>query len=49
MFVALLFILVALSFAWFVHCVMILVVTFKKLDGPLNSGVSRKRKKPGTG
>ncbi|XP_021920979.1 uncharacterized protein LOC110830403 [Zootermopsis nevadensis] len=24
------------------------VVTFKKLDGPLNSGVSRKRKKPGT-
>ncbi|XP_069698096.1 hemicentin-2 isoform X4 [Periplaneta americana] len=24
------------------------VVTFKKLDGPLNNGVSRKRKKPGT-
>jgi len=27
----------------------VLVVTFKKLDGPLNSGVSRKRKKSGTG
>ncbi|GLG96061.1 Protein turtle [Gryllus bimaculatus] len=25
------------------------VVTFKKLDGPANSGVSRKRKKPGSG
>jgi hypothetical protein len=49
MLVALLFVLVALLLAWCVHCVMFLVVTFKKLDGPLNSGVSRKRKKPGAG
>jgi hypothetical protein len=49
MLVALLFVLVAFLLAWCVHCVMFLVVTFKKLDGPLNSGMSRKRKKPGAG